>query len=374
MYEKLADVVETERLKIQKRKSWLARFKNQIDNIPALTSPFLEDALIHPVVNSVPEITKIAGVDGGVISEAMSGFDIILYRAVGSVFRGIGKQVEAIYIPSFNPEPQVFFHRSLISRLEFHKITTLLRLKIEYEVALQVILQENPTVLFLDGKVSPLHSDFSDGMGQSGIISQIEQEVKDIYRLMVKTSKEKNVLLMGIVKDSRSRDLTETLKEQIPIWLRTKEFEGTEIKGWRNHLNGLLDQDFAEGLLQIHERTAWVEEIPPKWLMQSSMVIQSCLIKPIADDQPIRIEILCRQDNEQTSLITNQSINIALGALSVLCNHGLPLAIPSIILEADDRTRLSQSDLESVIDQISISLGIPKEHVRKRRSFRSSVH
>ncbi len=57
----------------------------------------------------------------------------------------------------------------------------------------------------------------------------------------------------------------------------------------------------------------------------------------------------------------------------MLSNHGLPVALPTVILEADERARLSISHLEAVIDQISISLGIPKEQIRKRRSFSSNI-
>jgi hypothetical protein len=66
-------------------------------------------------------------------------------------------------------------------------------------------------------------------------------------------------------------------------------------------------------------------------------------------------------------------VDIALGAYNYLCNHGLPIAVPTIISDADSRARLSHFHLESVVDQIALTLGIPKDHLRKRRSFHMTL-
>ncbi|MHA2253004.1 MAG: hypothetical protein ACXAD7_21755 [Candidatus Kariarchaeaceae archaeon] len=156
----------------------------------------------------------------------------------------------------------------------------------------------------------------------------------------------------------------------LPKWIKEKRVSSDTIKGWRVLLSTILDQSFTSAILNKGERTAWISSYPPSWL--SSMYkteVWSCMVRPIIEDDPIRIEVLVNTNDENLL----QSIDIALGSLSLLTNHGLPIAIPTVILEADDRAKLSNDHLETVVDQLSISLGIPKDHLRKRRAFASTL-
>ncbi len=369
MFDALNEVIERERLRIQKQHNWIQQFSDLLTKLDILDNPFMESNLVNTMPNSIPSITRISGVDGGVVSEAFSGFDVILYRAVGVTFHGIGDRVQAIYTPNFDPEPSIFLTPSLSSRFEFSRISTLLRLLVEYNVATETIKIEKPTILFLDGKVAPLNSDFSDITTRSKDLAQMEAEVKEAYRNLISIADENDVLICGVIKDSRSRTLTSELIQQIPRWIREGKLKSEDIKGWSKILPEMLDQNFTNQLLKKGERTAWQETLAPNWLPPKyNAKVLTSLIRPITEDSPIKIEVLLTNfDND------NNIIDLAMGALSVLSNHGLPNAIPTIIIEADDRTRLSQEHLEPVINQISISLGIAKDQLRKRRAFRSTL-
>lgn len=370
MFGNLEAAIRAERIRLEERSKWLSTFKNICQDLTNLSDPWKEQNFIYELPKSVPNITKIGAVDGGVLAEAMTGFDLILYRAAGVIFFGIGSKVEAKYLPSVDPEPLIFFHPSLPSRFDFAKLSTLLRLKAEYDTAKMVIEEESPTILFLDGKVSPLQSDLNDYSEQSDLIRQTQELVRLSYRDLVKTALNNQVLLCGIVKDSRSSETSQVLQNYLPQLIREKKLDGSKIRGWRNMLSGLLDEYFGEGILDSGSRTAWLRTHTPGWLnIGSQAEIWSCLARPISDDMAMRLEVLF---SEQL-IEFDKMINIALGAYNYLCNHGLPIAIPTIISDADSRAKLTHLHLESIVDQISIHLGIPKNHLRKRRSFHMTL-
>ncbi|MHA2091763.1 MAG: DNA double-strand break repair nuclease NurA [Candidatus Kariarchaeaceae archaeon] len=369
MFDDLSRVVKAEREKRLIQNQWMEQFHARMDELRPLPEPWMEEHFIQDINPTVTPITKIGGVDGGLISEAMSGFDIILYRAVGAVFQGIGEKVRAHYIPNFDPDPQLFFAPALESRYEFNTLSTLLRLYIEYKVALETIEKENPTVLFIDGKVSPMWSDFASNLRSESVIVDIEHDVKTIYKELVSTAISNEVLLCGIIKDSRSRELVRKVMDHIPKWVRANNIDPKSIKGWRKILPQMIDQTFSSSLLKVNQRTAWMQSSIPDWLPRNPRIgIRSCLVRPLQEDTPIRLEIVHQDLNWM-----NHAISIALGSLVVLAKHGMPIAIPTVILEADDRARLSAVHLENTIDQISLELGIPKHQLRKRRVFRESL-
>ncbi|MHA2253005.1 MAG: DNA double-strand break repair nuclease NurA [Candidatus Kariarchaeaceae archaeon] len=187
MFDGLEAVVQAERERLRKQSIWLTKFNSLIKDLPDLSEPWKEKQLVNDVKDRITPITKIAGVDGGVVAEAMSGFDIVLYRAVASVFQGIGEKVHASYIPNFDPDPRLFLSPSLPSRQEFNSLSTLLRLLVEYEIAIETVDRENPTVIFIDGKVTPLTSDFSAN-NQNAKLVQAEIDVKAKYRELVEIS------------------------------------------------------------------------------------------------------------------------------------------------------------------------------------------
>jgi hypothetical protein len=245
-----------------------------------------------------------------------------------------------------------------------------MRLYSEYEVARITIERESPTVLFLDGKVLPLKSDFITDSTQSNVLKQAELDVKMKYRQLVEAALNENVLLCGIVKDGRSRDFASNLGESIADLRRAKILGKEDSHGWVGVFNELQDDLLAAHLLEKDERLAWLEYDTPLWLPASKQSkVWATMLRPVVEDSPVRLEILVGEDEDRARAASE----IALGSVVRLCQHGLPLAIPTIILEADERTKLSQEQLDLVLDQISLSLGIPKDQLRKRRYFTSGL-
>ncbi len=368
MFDELGKVVQNEHRKFKEQLKWFKKFNKYSRGINFLDDPFKEREFIHKIPDKVPKITKLSGVDGGVLSEAYMGFDLILFRAVGVTFQGIGDKVSASYHPDFNPDPNIFFTPSMRSRLEFSRMITLKRLFIEYEIAAQTIKKENPTVLYIDGKVLPMASDFADMMNNSPLLAQAELDVKQKYRELIVLAKDMDTLLCGLVKDSRSRELSAQLSKSIPEWIRKNIVNPDDVRGWSKVLPNSLDHILTANLLEKHERTVWLESQAPEWLPSALKAkIWSCMVRPIAEDSPIRVEIVVTNND-----VNQKAIDIALGGLSILTEHGLPIAIPTIIMEADDRTKLHQDVLDSVTNHIALKLGIPVDKLKRRRNFRTS--
>ena len=123
-------------------------------------------------------------------------------------------------------------------------------------------------------------------------------------------------------------------------------------------------------MLKLGERLSWIQNELPNWETEfKNEKIWHTTLKAVSGDFPVRIELLYSPLYEN---FTHGS-EITLQAFMMLCKHGLPLAIPTIIQDADSRAKISTSELDSVIDQISILLGIPKEHLKKRRSYTLSL-
>lgn len=352
------------RKQLDAEKTWLLSFSKVINRINFLSSNWIESDFVHKIHPELPVITKVSGVDGGVISEALAGLDLIIYRAVGVTFVGIGKDVYANYTPNFDPEPSTYIGPSLATRQEFVRLTTLYRLLVEYDIAIKTIEEQDPSVVILDGKVAPLTTDFMDINSQSKVVSLVEKQVKDKYQTLIQTACNNNVILCGLVKDSRSRNLSSAIYDNLPDWIQEKKINSKDVKGWGKKLKEILDHSLCASILQEGERTAWLKGKKPNWITSEiPFEILETMVRPISQDVPIKFEVI-------SFLRLKQNLEIALSSLYILCKHGLPIAIPTIILEADERTKLSSHYLDNILQIISTSFGISIDELRKRRNFR----
>ena len=96
MFENLEAAVRAERIRLEENQKWLTSFFELSKGLVDLVEPWKEKELIQKMPKRIPNITKIAAVDGGVQSEAMTGFDLIVYRSAGVVFHGIGSTRSSI--------------------------------------------------------------------------------------------------------------------------------------------------------------------------------------------------------------------------------------------------------------------------------------
>ena len=354
----IEDIIRRAQQRLQQRIKLLKRWKSSLRSLPDLGDHWVDKQLVLKLpLPRVSAHSHIAAVDGGLLVEELRGLDVFMARAIAVTFTGVGKRVKVDYFPNFDPEPRIVIRESFESRSDLSQFSALFRLSMEYSVSLHRLQKDAPEVLFIDGSVTPLLSDLTV-VSEDKELKAMLSSVKDIYRKLVRTAEKTGTVLMGIVKDSRSRDLTRNLQRSAKQWSKG----GYLSPGLAEDL---LDTELSNGILDEGTRTAWFKTNPPSSLQLDNQ-IHVCYARPIASDDPVRLEVLVTQGNLDTA------VDKALQALYILCQHGLPIALPTNLQEADRQVKLKREMMDTVVEQLSLHFGIPVERMRKRRTFDSS--
>lgn len=359
-------VIRAEQQRLVEQRNWLTNWKKGIDKLPDLPeSPWIEPKIIQPIftADQIPKYMPIAAVDGGVLVEELQGFDIILSRAVVPVFTGVGTKVDVQYYPNFDPKPIMLMRPSFSSRFDLQKYVVLARLQVEYLTALEAITTYHPKVLFIDGASHPLQSDLNADDITEPQVSELLHKVKQTYVELIRTAQKEQVVLLGIIKDSRSRGFTNTVIQTLVHWIKHQNIP--PIQGFRSTLGNMLDIELSRVLLDEGQRTAWYQITTPRWIPTGLHIeYWTSLLSIHRDDFPVKVEVICYKEEW-----FGDALNTALRALTTLTQHGLPLNLPTIILEADERTKIHQNYLNELLEQLSVMLGIPVSQLKKRRTF-----
>lgn len=282
----------------------------------------------------------VCAVDGGLLAQEMHGVDLIITRSAGVIFEYKNSKFQrAECYPSSFPEP-VFEIQVGLDEQEILLYRTLLRLKSELKTAVEIAEARELKILILDGSILPLAS---DRPAEDSLAHGIYKEVIEFYKKLYLVCDQKNILLLGIIKDSRGRRFSEIFQ------INTKA----------------SDSIFLNYLLKEKERTCAVRysSNPLK-----SQVVKDlgdygqniCLfyMKPVANDRPLRVEFITgkRTFSEIASLVhTLASIN---------SNY----AYPAILIEADLRAALDPIELERA--QKSLQMLYPESIRPLRRNSR----
>ncbi len=359
-------MIAEEQSRFRIREEWLKRFRRNLMSLPKLEGGvWKEPDLVNPIPDKFSKFTKVAAVDGGLVQNDLRGFDLILTRAVAPIFRGLGNQVKVEYVPEFNPKPTMTIFPSFETRQELGKVGTLLRLKAEYSVAIQAMEMQSPRILMLDGSIYPLKSDFSNDVSNE-IIAELEKQIKEIYLDLIRTAVSNETILLGVVKDSRSRSFVSHFIATIVDWIRSKAVSMELTKGFRMALTHLLDADFAVHLLKVGQRLPWFQITTPNWFPLSPRIeFRATYLRTVLNDLPIRVEVAYPDGRDWAPM----QLQNALAALNLMGKHGLDTALPSILIEADERAKIRQETVDFIIEQLALLLGVPVTFLKKRRHY-----
>ena len=369
MNQRLLELVKAAQKEMQQNLNWLNKWQPQISGLPGLDDKkWRETRLIQKLpLPRVPEHSKISSLDGGIVTEELRGFDIVVCRALVSTFFGIGTNVKVEYYPNFDPETETMITKSFGTRQKFATFATLARLYQEYSVAVKAIHAHNPDVLFIDGSIFPLLSDIKLSSSEWELKRKL-QDVFDVHRELLEISFKKKTVLVGVIKDSRSRQFVKSLQRCLTTWMKLDEIDKSVHKGYGAIFNNMLDTELASVILDEGERTAWHVLNSPSY-HELELEFRMTLARPLAEDDAIRLEVIYQRNSWLDS-----KLNLALQSFYLLCQHGLPVSLPSVLLETDKRVKLGKKHIEDVINNISIEFGIPIAKLKKRRSFASVLN
>ncbi|MHA1667676.1 MAG: DNA double-strand break repair nuclease NurA [Candidatus Heimdallarchaeaceae archaeon] len=317
-----------------------------------------------PVPLTNIEGLKIAGVDGGVIHRSLNFFDIALIRAVGVLFfyRGTLKPLVR-YFPEEQPFPDILTSIEPLSQNDIEALISIWRMQKEVRCGISLIEQDRPDIIMLDGSVLPV-IDYKQIL-QSQFLSVQYRNLKALYRKLYTLCRKNRIALCGVVKDSRSAILTSKLSALLPHLTKKKSFEGLLNIDYRSIIKLLRDTDLLFQVLEKNERTftfhlsSFNDEIDKEL---SDFQIYCFYIKVAEYDSPLRIEFPLLFSNQ---FDLSQKISSLILATS---KYNPEYGLPSVIIEADARARLVETDADILIDEISAKIGYSSFSLQKRRA------
>ncbi|MBN2478471.1 DNA double-strand break repair nuclease NurA [Candidatus Micrarchaeota archaeon] len=267
------------------------------------------------------EINKrIAAVDGGLLFQEMHGVDLVVGKAAAAEFvYKEGKLSEYRHYPDPFPKPSYAIETGL-DEMESNSFRSLFRLSLEIDCAVGTAEELKPDVIFLDGSIVPLPSD--KPQEGSSVYSKY-LEVLEKYKKLYKKCEEENIILAGIIKDSRGRRFLDSIKSAVPVKSSDTVF--------LNHLLEKGERTFAVKYTENSSRHPVMRDLK-EWGDKIAVLY----IKSVEEDKPLRVEFLSSnvQYDEMASLVyTLSSINKTYG-------------YPAVLIEADLRAMMDPKEME----------------------------
>ena len=320
----------------------------------------LDDRIIVKVPDRKFKKMRILGVDGGIVKHSYHGLDLILMRAVGVNFTyDEGKLKTTDYFPNSNPIPTPRIIFDVLSDLELNTCYNFERQILEVMTMIKSIEKFKPDIALLDGSIIPHYVP----KPENPVLADYYNELIEVYRSLFRIAEEKEIILAGIVEDSRGKKFCDILMRKILPKL-TSDFL-PEIK---LILEKTKDTNLLFYVLEKGERTfAFNYSQNPKIhpilreFEEMNELFCSFYIKTVEFDRPLRVDFL---NLDVEDLI--EKLSVALIQTSGHAGYGLP----TVLIEADQRAKLSEKDLEMFYSDLISKLGNVATLFKMRRELR----
>ncbi|MFW9981223.1 MAG: DNA double-strand break repair nuclease NurA [Candidatus Thorarchaeota archaeon] len=369
-------VEEIEHIEVTKKQfgDVLRTVKKKIDlsKFPAVASNIIDSPLMTKIKSSTLPGLKIVGVDGGLVRKRFRSMDLVLTRGIAVIFHfGPEEGPTVDFYPDAFPEPRIIPLMLTLSSTELDQLASLERIAAELRVTLSVIEEFRPYLILLDGSLFYHPRD----RPQSGsIVYEKFQEVLALYKQLYNKARKKQTILIGIVKDSRSTRVATTMGEILPHIIRSPEiFEMMQGIDYRWLIKISRDCDLLDTFLEEGERSfvfRYSSELqtntnnPTEDLSSWTPSIWVTYLKTARDDLPLRIEYLSEDEHD----IDTSRIDAALSAILPLSSQHPEFGIPTPILEADARAKITANETRLIIDRLMALSGLTYMSLEKRRS------
>ena len=307
-------------------------------------------------VGDCPASCSVAAVDGGIVAEELHSVDLVLARACAAVFwYENGKLKKHCYHPSSRPEHETTIDYSLESH-EFNLLKELVRLETEISTAAATVEKHSPNYLFLDGSIVPLAS--SKPAKESGLAWRWQDLVGE-YKKLFAVAEQKNCEVVGIVKDSRSKQLIDVL--------RADAAAGKLLAPFSAFLSKTNDTSFFYSVLEPGQRTAVFSyseaDTPVLRDLGQENKFEAFYLQAVKYDRPLRVEFLKSGRNGQEEKIASLVYSLS--------KTNRQYGYPAVLIEADLRAAADPQELEIARQKITDRLGPGAATVfRLRRNVR----
>jgi len=299
-----------------------------------------EEIFDEKLINSVETFdkkTSVVGIDGGIVKSSLHGLDLILTRAVAVNFvYNDGKIENVFYYPSSNPQPNSQIIVDSLSEIEIGSCYNFVRQIMEIETAIESIKTIKPDLALLDGSVVPHYISKPD----NPFLKEYYKKLIEKYKELFNTAENEKCILAGVIEDSRSNKFCDILIRRV-----SHVFQDDVFKEMAFILSKTRDTNLLYYLLEKGERTCIFnysqnQEMHPllKEFSKTSSNFLSFYLKTVEFDRPLRIDFVAKDKQIE---IANEICNIIMKT-SGHSGYGLP----AILIEADQRAKLSQKDLD----------------------------
>ncbi len=315
----------------------------------------------------------VVGVDGGFLKKEYHGAGLILRRAVAVAFKFDKnlKLLETNYFPNRRPLPEPVVTGPELAENEFSLLAGLKREECELQTALAAIDKFSPNVLVRDGSIILYPG---NAVGKDSRVYEEYKKVIGLFKQLYQTCKEKKILLVGAVEDSRGKRYCGILKNEIIPALAAYENVSRDIREKieknKDVLDITTDTLFLYYLLSVGERTAALDysttsDLPIiEDLTEFRKNIYVSYIKAAEFDRPLRLDFFAEPENLQETADKITSI------IFQISNQNRLYSYPSVLIEADARAKLSEEEIDYFKAAIAEKLGRNPALFELRRELR----
>ncbi len=298
---------------------------------------------------------KIAGVDGGIVRKALHGFDFILARATSVCFEYLNGRISNVkYFPSKVTTPK-FFTLEAVSDIDYAYFASIFRQKLEIETAKKAAENFKPDILLLDGSIVPHYA--TKPSSSSPAYDDYEKLMAG-YQDLYKICEENNVLLAGVVEDSRNERFCNIIRDHVL----------PKIPNFPQDLIGILektrDTNLLFWVLQEKERTItfdYTPDVEKHQILKSffNKEFYSFYLKTAKLDKPVRVDFMSKEKEDFLA-----SVILAISGQNR--NYGFP----SVLIEADNVAKMSEQEAENFYSCILKYTGNMPSAMKLRREQR----
>ncbi|MCK4429441.1 MAG: DNA double-strand break repair nuclease NurA [Candidatus Aenigmarchaeota archaeon] len=272
---------------------------------------------------------KIGGEDGGLTKKSGHLMDFVFLRAVSVIFKyENGKLQDVVHYPTLSPTPEITYSPESLSDIEFRIFWSLQRMKKELKISIESINKFSPDLFLIDGSlmVNP-----GDVPNKEYTVYSDYVEVKNLIAELHETSKKENCLLAGVVEDSRSSAFCNHVAEKI-----LSKIKSPKLPELISILKRTKDTNLLYYMLEKGDVTRVVD-------LENGV---KCIYMKTAEfDRPIRVEFLENEKRIAELVYTISSQSRMYG-------------LPTVLIEADQRAKLSENDTDYYTNLIASKLGL----------------
>ena len=348
--------LESKRLKI-------GQFIKEINNSMKIgpNEEIKDEKIINKVSQLKIEKMSVLGIDGGIIKHSYHGLDLMLTRAVGTKFMySDGKLEKVDYYPNSNPTPNPIVIFDSFSELELSSCYNFERQTMEILTAIEAADKFKPDIVFLDGSVIPHYVPKPDNL----ILKKYYKTLIESYRSLFELCESKNIILAGVVEDSRGVKFCDILSRRILSQINSEI--GKEL---RLVLEKTKDSNLLYYVLDRGERTCTFNysqnpEIHPvlKEFSDINDTFFSFYLKTVEFDRPLRVDFLCSHDLPE--------IVDKLSTILIQTSGHSGYGMPAILIEADQRAKLSENEMNMFYSDLINRIGNVSTLFKMRREMR----